>query len=246
MNKVLFIGNGLNRTINKSISWNDLLNFIEEFNNIDNNEEIPFPLKFEILVNLYSKNKKIENEFYNYCKQKIGEKIENIEEIELEMLNVINLKKYKAIITTNYDCNIEKYLNISTDLHINWNTKYLNKYLFNIDNKLYIYHPHGCFKYPKTICLGYEHYCGIIEKCRTEIKTNENGFSYIYNLLVEKNINEINWYDYFFTSNISYRSSSIATNREKLRDKINNKIIYYDILKKNENKEQFYNILKGM
>lgn len=122
----------------------------------------------------------------------------------------------------------------------------MNKYLFNIDNKLYIYHPHGCFKYPKTICLGYEHYCGIIEKCRTEIKKNENGFSYIYNLLVEKNINEINWYDYFFTSNISYRSSIIATNREKLRDKINNKIIYYDILKKNENKEQFYNMLKGM
>ena len=247
MKKTLFIGNGLNRIMNDNISWDDLLNFMI-INNKIMNPSIPLPIKFECLINNYSLYNDINENFYDDCKHKIINHINKQTSLNYDILKYIDIKNIDSIITTNYDLNIEKFYNLNITKKISGNTKYcIDK---TTEDVISIYHPHGICTNPKTICLGYEHYCSIIEKCRTEINKLIDDDKYIFQIIKRKAKNKF-WFDDFFTNNIffvgfglalseidiwwllSYRASIISTNRENLKNNIINKIIFYDILNTN-------------
>lgn len=53
MENCLLIGNGLNRTLENSISWSDLLGDLAAKYKTSHCKEIPLPLEFERIVNHY-------------------------------------------------------------------------------------------------------------------------------------------------------------------------------------------------
>lgn len=264
---VLFIGNGLNRTINSEVSWDNLLDDFCKKNDIKINNNIPLPIMFESIINEYSKNNLVDINCYDEIKKQITYKIKNLTRIPSNIFKHITLKKYDSIITTNYDTNIEKYFSLNETVNINKNIKYLEIPTY-LDNNFSIYHPHGHVNYEKTICLGYEHYCGIVEKSRSNLNQkikNENSIKKIEKIVNGK-IEENNWYNKFFLNDIyfigfgmyfseidlwwllTYRASIIATNRFGLKNSINNKIVFYDVVENNLSDEQSakYEILQKM
>lgn len=54
--KTLLIGNGLNRTLQFSISWSELLCDIAKEHNVEYIPDLPMPLEFERIINTILKN----------------------------------------------------------------------------------------------------------------------------------------------------------------------------------------------
>ena len=57
MDKTLLIGNGLNRTLKSSISWEDLLDDIANEYGVEHIDNLPMPLEFERIVNTILRKK---------------------------------------------------------------------------------------------------------------------------------------------------------------------------------------------
>ena len=264
MKKTLFIGNGLNRIMNDNISWDDLL----YFNSIKKeplNIKIPLPIKFECLINNYSLNNDINTDFYESLKTEFINKINVQKDLNYEILQFIDVKNVHSIITTNYDLNIEKIFNLEITEKIRGNTKYCIEK--TTAGAISIYHPHGICTNPKTICLGYEHYCSLIGKCQAEINKSIDNEKYIFQICKKKDKSKY-WFDEFFINNVffigfglalseidiwwllSYRASILSTNRENLKSELINKIVFYDIINNNEDdnseKKVIHYILSSM
>ena len=71
MDKTLLIGNGLNRTLKSSISWEDLLDDIANEYGVEHIDNLPMPLEFERIVILFCENHPIQVvSIYNDNKEK--------------------------------------------------------------------------------------------------------------------------------------------------------------------------------
>ena len=75
MDKTLLIGNGLNRTLKSSISWEDLLDDIANEYGVEHIDNLPMPLEFERIVNtILRKSSNPSSQIYNDIKKKIANK----------------------------------------------------------------------------------------------------------------------------------------------------------------------------
>ena len=170
----------------------------------------------------------------------------------------LNKLDINAIMTTNYDCLLERVFN---DNYVP--VKDQKKYLFDktsTQEGIDFYHIHGIASQKQSLCLGYEHYMGLVYYLRHEINRNENkkektdGGMIIKQILYGDRARSNKWGERFYTSNIgivglelsecesdlwwliTHRAYLFYSNYYGLRDRITNRIVFYDIVDEVEKK----------
>lgn len=255
MRNSILIGNGLNRCLSNGISWSDLLKTIAMNYKVNHNAEISFPMEFENIANqilrkeTYFKGDKI----YTELKEEIVNLLNHLDDnIDLDLHKQFTNLPVNSIFTTNYDYLLEKSAdeNFSKSLYYRRNIVGNNKYnlnqKINVGNKCF-YHIHGEMWYPKTICLGYEHYAGTLQHLRNALSSSKNGVPKISLAMQNPNQTTNVWAERFFKDNIyivglglsdseidlwwllTYRAYLYYSNRASIQKYIKNRIVYYDI-----------------
>ena len=255
MNKTVLAGNGLNQCLKNGIPWGNLLEKIGNSFNLEVNKDIPMPLEFERLINTHLReNPKDAKDIYNRVKKEVANILLNVELPENAIHKELKKTKLDSIITTNYDCVIEKAFDESIKPIIHegvagQSTKYLNSET-SFFKGISFYHAHGCVAVPSTICLGYEHYMGIIQRMRNDINRIPKGQEKkeIVNILEGTSPAKHTWMERFYTDNIhilglglyecetdlwwllTHRASLYYSDSSGYHSSINNHIVYYDVI----------------
>lgn len=265
MTRTLLVGNGINRCINDDFDCKALMKAIDKNNKLILSDDISFSMQFEILANKINKmnkeNKTNTDKTYDDLKDDL---IKNMLDIEMNDLSIHKklCEKFDCILTTNYDYNLEK----SLDESFKYTKKYRqgrapNKYCVNDFNFVVkgkeFYHIHGFADKINTICLGYEHYAGMVQKLREKLTSHKKDKpKKIVEFLNDGCFSLNTWATKFFKDDIHiigfgladceidiwwlliYRSYLIRSNYKGCGDLIKNKIYYHDITKdKDENKK---------
>lgn len=171
--RTLLLGNGLNRTLQNSLSWSDLMKQLGSTTN--NEDEVPFPIDFEqIAANQGCMVGSRQNDAYKLLRGKMSDIVDRLNSAtagevhqafrNLGMSNVITTN-YDSIFESMYDCKpILKqaggYKNILTAISESSSIKF--------------YHAHGLGKWKNTLCLSHEHYISLITKIRNLFFTDTN------------------------------------------------------------------------
>lgn len=253
----LFIGNGLNRCLESSISWGNLLEDIANEFGIETFSDIPLPLEFERLINeKFKKDKSINQDIFDIVKRKIANKVSNISLPETAIHREIKKIKINSIITTNYDLLLEKVFDIDSVAKVDSKKKYLMEKIASKE-KVDFFHPHGFIEAPSTMCLGYEHYMGMVEHIRPKVNSkrindNEEKLKNIERILRKYDESNGYWMEKFYTDNLfifgfgldfcesdiwwvlTHRASLFFRNDNNIREVLNNNVFYYDVDVKEE------------
>jgi len=206
-NKVILVGNGINN-IQNTYKWKnlilDLIDYVGAKGQININKK-PFPLLYE---EIYLKEAKKNGLREDQIKSFIAEKTNQIQpnEIHKEISNV----KFRNILTTNYDYNLERAQGLKKgdleNIGVVKESKYsLFRCINNFGNK--IWHIHGECNFPRTITLGYEHYSGYLQHMRNYVVTGTGDsynrkFKSLRKRLKSGIVKLESWIDYFFKKNI--------------------------------------------
>lgn len=244
----LLIGNGLNRCLKGGLPWGDLLQQIARNYGVDYRSDIPMPLEFERLINVYlQQNPSDAADIYNRVKQDVAALVKAAAFPEKAIHRELKSLKIDSLITTNYDLFLEYVWDDHFIPFINKGTKYLRDSVGEI-NGIDFFHAHGCITVPTTICLGYEHYMGIVERFRYDINRTPKEIGCKNIAAVLKGIIEPTgtWAEKFYTSDVhiigfglyeceadfwwllTHRASMYYTN-EGGSNLIRNTITYYDV-----------------
>ncbi|MDM1294465.1 hypothetical protein HX021_09190 [Sphingobacterium sp. N143] len=254
MNKFsLFVGNDINN-ISPGISWSDLLANIKTKYNVASleNGQKPFPMLYEeIFLNAIKEKDLHEKELKIY----IADSVSQIKQNEIHQL--IRATPTANIITTNYEFSLEGSPDTVNSSLIKETTYSVFRKHDSAD-KTY-WHIHGDCNNPTSINLGYEHYCGQLQKMRDYVVNGTNYTSetvykepLIKRLSQQKKLNLQSWIDLFFTTDIHILGLSLdfveidiwwlltyrARNKFYRKSNfISNKLLYYTTKK-------WYNISK--
>lgn len=251
MERSLLIGNGLNRTLSSSISWSELLCDIAKEHGVEYISDLPMPLEFERIVNTILKESDVpSDQIYSDVKARIAKKVKDTKLPDNAIQRELTTVKTDAIITTNYDYLLEYAFN--KDFVYRGSTNY--KYLWDATStQQYVkfYHMHGMADIPDSICLGYEHYMGIVEKLRSKLNAkvkNQQGAMKIKRILAGEDDPTGEWGERFYTTDVdiiglglttaesdiwwllTHRASIYYTNYCNMRKYMKNQITYYDII----------------
>lgn len=274
----LLIGNGLNRCLKRD-SWDDLLKTMaEKYGVIHYQDSSSFPLEFESLVNQYQmkRGKEATDKIYLEMKQEIAEDLKKTGLPENAIHKELKRLPLDLLMTTNYDCLLERTFDRDYQFQKKENSSI--KYLFSPTaqiNGIKFYHPHGIAELPNTLCLGYEHYMGIVMNLREKInakKNNKPENMKIKQVLFEESDPSDEWEEKFYTANIgimglglteceadlwwliTHRAFLYYSNYEGMRERIVNKIVYFDVINegangdsadKKQQKEERYHFLEN-
>lgn len=223
--EILFIGNGIN-TISSGGSWEQLLKSLhaEYFDPTLSFEEIkrkPFPLVYEQIVmwQLQKKNLRIEKEL----KQKIAEDVLKMKQNKAHL--AIASGHWSDIITANYEFNLMPAGQTQLkNQGIVRETMYSVFRHFLVDQKRF-WHLHGDAQNTDSINLGYEHYCGQLQRMReyvtTAYKFGKIGKSGLFDepLLKRKYLQSkqvYSWIDFFFRDHCTIKIIGLRLNLEEL------------------------------
>ena len=249
----LLIGNGLNRCLKGGLPWGDLLQQIARNYGVDYRSDIPMPLEFERLINVHLQQNPLDAaDIYNRVKQEVASLVKTAAFPEDAIHHELVKLKFGSIITTNYDLFLEYIWDAKFVPHINKgvagnSTKYLSKSVGRI-GEIDFFHAHGCVSVPTTICLGYEHYMGIVQKIRSEINggSRSAGIENIVAVLRGKQETANTWAEKIYTTNVhiigfglyeceadfwwllTHRASMYYANKGG-QNLIRNTITYYDV-----------------
>ncbi len=171
--KTLLLGNGLNRTLDNSVSWSELMKKLGS--TATEEDEIPYPIDFEqIAANLGGMIGNRSSDAYKRLRENMSGIVDDIDKAtagmihqsfrNLGMTNVITTN-YDSIFESMYDCdqlvkNPGGYKNILTPISESSGIKF--------------YHAHGLGKWKNTLCLSHEHYISLITKIRNTFFTDAN------------------------------------------------------------------------
>lgn len=217
---------------------------------IESCEGISMPMEFERLANEYMRKNPFEtSDIYLKMKRLICERLQEVKLPKNAIHHRLRQLPLNTIMTTNYDYLLEYVF--KNDYKCAYTTQ---KYVFDRTSKLgnmCFYHPHGIASLPKSLCLGYEHYMGIVENLRQRINTKKNGNKsdmLIKRVLFGEDEPTREWGELFYTDNIAFvglgldsceadiwwllthRAYLYHTNYEKIRSRLTNNIVYYDII----------------
>jgi hypothetical protein len=248
MKTSILFGNGLNRAVHSSISWNELLEKIMR-KNIFNSKDLPNTLIYERIF----LDRKKGNEEQN-IKNEIAELLQQTQPNELydEMLS-LGCNNY---LTTNYDYALEKSINLQVNIRSTEEIYSLRRFreYFGSNGAIRLWNVHGEIDHPKTIMLGLDHYCGAIAKLDSYIKgtyvTQRDGKSHhvepMKTKLHNRNFCHTSWVDLFFSDDIHIIGLSldfsetdlwwIINKRARLAQvaPVDNKIYFHSTNKKDE------------
>jgi len=264
MKQSILYGNGVNLLTEGMLSWDELINSISDAKIIN---DVPNTLKYEavLLEKFMSENwetnknmpkksediKKDSKETESDLKKKLGEYMKTFG--SNPVYGIISKMPFDHFMTTNYDKALfnefekgsyeplersEKIYSIRRNYRINTSKESETKY----------WPIHGDCERPRSIMLGYDHYCGSIGKIGTFIKggypdENKKPMPSIEERLKEEEYTLNSWIDLFFISDIhiiglrlDYDEIDLwwILNRRKrimsdMPGKVKNKIYYYEI-----------------
>lgn len=263
---VLFIGNGLNHVDKVSISWNALLESLsaEDTNYIS--KSLSMTLSFEY-IDAVSKDKALE--IKRKVAKETGEKASEIMGKKNSLHARLMRLPIQTIITTNYDYALELSADISFVPRRTTAEQLYSFYRKQQAADKTVYHVHGECRYPNSICLGFEHYAGMLEKMRSKLVLSTSAGNpdkrfHLYDVLTGLTDPDDAWYYEFFKNDIyflgfGFDSSEediwwLITYRRRLKeqypDLVKNQLVFLDTTpesKLNEPKERAKRtVLKAM
>ncbi len=206
MKTVLFIGNGLNQVDKVAIKWNSLLDSIstEDTNSIS--DSLGMTLRFEY-IDAVSEDKALE------IKRKVakatGDKASEIKQKKSSLHTRLMKLPVQTIITTNYDYALEQSEDSSFVPSRSTSEQLYSFYRMQKVGSKTIYHIHGECRYPHSICLGFEHYAGMLEKMRSKLVLstsagNSNKRFHLFDVLQGLTDSDDAWYYEFFKNDIYF------------------------------------------
>lgn len=263
----LFFGNGLNQCQSSGPSWNKLLQSIADEYQIEYLPGAPMALEFERMANdVLAKTKKPSYQIYEKIKAKIAAGL--LQSAPAPIHRWFIRLPVNTILTTNYDYTLEAALTPRfRETMRSPNTqesKYSLKRRLDVEGK-HFYHVHGEADRPTTLCLGYEHYAGYLEKMRNQLNRKSAKDTHILAQLIQGSRPPSGqWTELFFTHNIyivgfgldqsemdlwwllTYRAYLYYANYLGMKQHITNTIWFYDIYKKNSPHTQLQKTLEGL
>lgn len=185
---VLLLGNGINRCEGLSADWKKVAGNVAEFYGIDPGSvdamDESMTLGYEMLEHLilekHPKAKALD------ILSRIGREVDRISAERKDHSGTLHSAlmslPVETVLTTNYDYSLERALEAGFACsHTTRERTYSLKRFQRAGGKK-IYHIHGEAGYPNSISLGFEKYCGALEKLRASIvgsvKNDEKGGSY--------------------------------------------------------------------
>lgn len=262
MENVVLFGNGLN-LLSNNLSWHDLLDKILHKGLEDKDTSVCMPsalpntLQYDfILFNSDSVGKSIVEERQLNLKKCIAENVKHF--ATNDIYKILGELKVDTYLTTNYDHTLDESLRqIGYVLDLSKSNK--QEKLYNIrrsrafsksgDTTKIIYPIHGDIDNPKSMVIGYNHYCGTIGKLDAYLKGRAewegNQLLKMEERLYSEDFAVKSWIDHFFFSNVHIFGLGldfseidlwwILVRRKRLIMEgcpINNHIFFYDIVKK--------------
>lgn len=194
MEKVLLFGNGLN-LLNQNLSWKTLLSNVQVKDEAgltvhDSLDlvDVPYPLQYDYLLLSSDFRKRVHDVKDSTGWKKVIEdrqfalKKAICDELKAFSPNAIYRQlaslSFDAYLTTNYDHVLDETLNAMSFLSVvgdksemNYNIRRKRCLLKGSDKKT-IYPIHGDMDNPRSIVIGYNHYCGTVAKISDYLKGN--------------------------------------------------------------------------
>lgn len=193
MKQTLLLGNGLNLLIDKDKwEWKKLLSSSLKDNcklvGTDKNT-IPYTHLYEDIY-LNAKVANITHELD--VKKGIADKLMNLPDSQnknfIEIMQKLLSIDFNDILTTNYDYSVESYFKdngfeqIGNDPKERIYSIRRNDLFKNGNVEKRIWHIHGEARFPESIMLGYDHYCGSIAKISEYLKSGKSANKKVGNL----------------------------------------------------------------
>lgn len=206
--KTLFIGNGLNRTLESGLSWAQLMDEIGS--DIREDAEVPFPLVFEEIA---AKNGasigRRNSDAYKELKNELACAIDNMHLEPSDAHLYFRDLPFSHFVTTNYDDTFEKMFPDKEDSKVKvGSSRNVLKPTSKSGTKDF-YHAHGITKWKNTLCLGHEHYASLIAKIRGELypsrkdeESDPSDNDYVARL-IKGEVSSGIWPEYLFTNDVA-------------------------------------------
>lgn len=206
--KTIFFGNGINLVSNPNVSWNNLLQSVSGFTFTNP----PYTLQYE-------------DSYVNFLQSTTSKKSKEYDLKQQYLLPIKSIKpnllyrllaglKVTNFITTNYDATLDEEfitMNYIRETSVNtseqvYSLRRLHRFIKGKVEKN-VWYAHGEEKYPKSIMLGYDQYCGTIGLLNDYLKGNyklPNGRILDSMVIrIKKNNKEIHsWIDLFFFTDV--------------------------------------------
>ena len=203
----LLLGNGLNRTLPHGISWNALLRQLGDTSDPSSRDLIPSPILFEQIaaqkgVLPHFRNSDMFKKLKDDAARLIHDRFSKPGPLHKQFAEL----PFDNIITTNFDECFENSFEVRERTLVNpGKSRNILKPVMLVGGKP-LYYAHGTIKWPKTICLGYEHYISLITKIRNELYPKKDGddrdnLSHLIDIILQKAQQTI-WPELLFSSNV--------------------------------------------
>lgn len=234
MGKVLFFGNGLN-LLSQNLSWKTLLSNVQAKDETGltvhdglNLVDVPYPLQYDYILLSSDFRKKVQDVKDSTGWKKVvedrqmGLKKAIIEEMKDFKSNFIydqlSVLPFDAYLTTNYDHVLDESMkamryqaDVGDKSEMNYNIRRKRCLKKGDVLKKTIYPIHGDVESPRSIVIGYNHYCGTVAKISDYLKgnykwkTGKGSELKIPSMLdrLQNNDGEIySWIDHIFMSDV--------------------------------------------
>ena len=207
MEQAILFGNGFNRITNEKCSWDDIL-----ASKVDKDlRDISYTLQYEsAYLKEYQDNSKSNDE--TLFKEDIVKGIKS--DFTNNIYDLLADSPVKYFITTNYNTTLDNVL-VERGFTPDKNDKSIEK-IYSIRRKhkfdkeretKEVWYAHGEVSNPKSIMLGYDHYCGSLAKINDYIKGKYDYFGEVKIPSIERRINDKiydvhSWIDLFFFTDL--------------------------------------------
>lgn len=233
MGKVLLFGNGLN-LLSQNLSWKTLLSNVQAkdeaglaFEGKLDLVDVPYPLQYDYILLSSDFRKKVQD-----VKDSTGwKKVIEDRQMDLKKAIIEEMKDFKsnliyeqlsklpfdAYLTTNYDHVLDESMKamgnqsvVGDKSEMNYNIRRKRCLQKGSDLKT-IYPIHGDMDNPRSIVIGYNHYCGTVAKISDYLKGNykwkdgkdgEQKISSMLERLQNNDEKRYSWIDHIFMSDV--------------------------------------------
>lgn len=201
--RTLFLGNGLNRTLDNGISWQELMGRLGS--DEPDGANIPFPIEFEqIAARRGCQIGRRDKDPYKELREEIVKEISGLRCDEHGVHFAFAKLPFDHVVTTNYDQTFENQLRDLKPACKNFGSTRNILEAVSTAGGIDIYHAHGIDKLKRTLCLGHEHYISLIGKIRRSFYPNGEEDNGILRDLVKGEMPSLSiWPEFLFTSDVA-------------------------------------------
>ena len=241
----LFLGNGLNRTLDNGLSWAGLMG--ELGSSCRDDDSVPFPIEFEaIAAKQGCRIGARRTDPYKALREKISRIINEAGMTVDKAHFAFRDLAISNVITTNYDVLFESMFDVSSKIDNPGSSRNILGPIY-ATSAMSFFHAHGIASWKNTLCLGHEHYASLISKIRSEFNngSEDGAHDFLCDLVTGKREPQGIWPELLFTSNVAIVGFSLDYSEIDIwwllamraalfqpsggLDKNANRIIYYQI-----------------